>query len=322
MGSLLGTISPTNQGEGITIDLKEHLAQRYFAPDILYQIKVLLVFACETLLQIEIPVSVVSATAIASMYDKIKSTSPGFYDNISNGAAFTFYYLAIQKGGDISENIGEAFARIIKKNIDVCNETSSTIEVGDNFKTLSEIQLEQASKVHGIENVIEKIESDYVTNERLVSESLLLSSLIQQTSQNILLTVSETYESISASEEFRQTVESELQLLADQMTLRFTETVQQIEDVNGDLQSKFNEITKYFTFDINGLTIGQVDNPNKVVIDNDEISILVNGTVVQKFDSDGNALIPDLNITRSLNLFGFLIDKDESGNVNCEYIGE
>ncbi len=112
LGSLLGTISPTNQGEGITIDLKEHLAQRYFAPDILYQIKVLLVFACETLLQIEIPVSVVSATAIASMYDKIKSTSPGFYDNISNGAAFTFYYLAIQKGGDISENIGEAFAML------------------------------------------------------------------------------------------------------------------------------------------------------------------------------------------------------------------
>ena len=112
LGSILGTISPSNQGEGITVDLKEHLAQRYFAPDILYQIKVLLIFACETLLQIEIPVSVVSATAITAMYDKIKVTSPGFYDNISNGAAFTFYYLAIQKGGDISENIGEAFAML------------------------------------------------------------------------------------------------------------------------------------------------------------------------------------------------------------------
>lgn len=112
LGSILGTISPSDEGEGITVDLREHLAQRYFAPDILYQIKVLLVFACETLLQIEIPVSVVSATAIAAMYDKIKSRSPGFYDNISNGAAFTFYYLAIQKGGDISENIGEAFAML------------------------------------------------------------------------------------------------------------------------------------------------------------------------------------------------------------------
>ncbi|EGC8431275.1 hypothetical protein H9185_001154 [Listeria monocytogenes] len=212
-------------------------------------------------------------------------------------------------------------ARIIKKTIDICNETSSTIEVGDNFKTLSDIQLDQAGKIDGIVNTVGKIESDYVTNDRLISESLALSTLIQQTVESILLTVSETYQSTSESEEFKETVESQLQLLADQMNLRFTETIQQIENVNGDLQTKFNEITKYFTFDINGLTIGQVDNPNRVVIDNDEISILVNGAVVQKFDSEGKALIPELNVTRSLNLFGYLIDQDANGNVNCEYVG-
>lgn len=112
LGQALATITPTGSGDGIIVDLKDHLAPKYFAPDILYQIKVLLVFACETLLQIEIPVSVVSTTAIASMYEKIKALSPGFYDNISNGAAFTFYYLAIQKGGDLSQNIGEAFAML------------------------------------------------------------------------------------------------------------------------------------------------------------------------------------------------------------------
>ena len=112
LGEILATITPTGSGDGIIVDLKDHLAPKYFAPDILYQIKVLLVFACETLLQIEIPVSVVSTTAISSMYDRIKALSPGFYDNISNGAAFTFYYLAIQKGGELSDNIGEAFAML------------------------------------------------------------------------------------------------------------------------------------------------------------------------------------------------------------------
>ncbi len=112
LGEILATITPTGSGDGIIVDLKDHLAPKYFAPDILYQIKVLLVFACETLLQIEVPVSVVSTTAITAMYDKIKNLSPGFYDNISNGAAFTFYYLAIQKGGELSQNIGEAFAML------------------------------------------------------------------------------------------------------------------------------------------------------------------------------------------------------------------
>lgn len=211
-------------------------------------------------------------------------------------------------------------ARIIKKNIDVCNPTSSTIEVGDNFKTLSDIQREQAGRVEDVENTVGKIESDYVTGEQLISESRALSSLIQQSVESILLTVSETYESKTANEEFRQTIRSELELLAQQMTLRFTETTEYIESVNGDLQTKFNTITKYFTFDINGLTIGQVDNPNKVVIDNDEISILVNGVVVQKFDADGKALIPELNVTRILNLLGLQITEDAT-NINCDYVG-
>lgn len=112
LGEVLATITPTADADGILVNLRDHLSPKYFASDILYQIKVLLVFACETLLQIEIPVSVVSTTAISSMYEKIKVLSPGFFSNISNGAAFTFYYLAIQKGGDLSVNIGEAFAML------------------------------------------------------------------------------------------------------------------------------------------------------------------------------------------------------------------
>ena len=34
-------------------------------------------------------------------------------------------------------------------------------------------------------------------------------------------------------------------------------------------------------------------------------------------DPDGNSVIPDLRITKSLSILGFIIDQDESGNVNC-----
>lgn len=111
LGERLATITPRGE-DGIIVDLKDHLAPRYFVQDILYQIKILLVFACETVLQLEIPVSIVTTTAIATMYESIEKKSPGFYDNLKNGAAFTFYYLAVQKGGNLSENIGEAFAML------------------------------------------------------------------------------------------------------------------------------------------------------------------------------------------------------------------
>ena len=112
LGAALATIAPTSDGDGIFVNLKDHLSPKFFVQDILYQIRVLLVFACETILQIELPSELLSTTAISSMYHAIEERTPGFYSNISNGAAYTFYYLAVQKGGDISENIGEAFAML------------------------------------------------------------------------------------------------------------------------------------------------------------------------------------------------------------------
>ncbi len=43
LGAALATIAPTDDDEdGIYVDIKNHLSPRYLAPDILYQIKVLL----------------------------------------------------------------------------------------------------------------------------------------------------------------------------------------------------------------------------------------------------------------------------------------
>lgn len=106
-------------------------------------------------------------------------------------------------------------------------------------------------------------------------------------------------------------IDSHFQILSNEMSIRFTQAFDQI-----------NTITKYFSFTIDGLTIGAVDNPNKVIVDNDEISILVNGTPVQTFNANGDALIPDLQITKSMSMFGYLINEDPSGNVNCEFVGE
>ena len=45
------------------------------------------------------------------MYDYLKTEEKGYYDNISDGSAFTFYLLALKKDGDTARNIGEQFAK-------------------------------------------------------------------------------------------------------------------------------------------------------------------------------------------------------------------
>lgn len=159
------------------------------------------------------------------------------------------------------------------------------------------------------------------TDGRLVEYSTKteMKATILAMRDEIELSVSKTVtEGLATKEE----MDAALKLLSDEMTLKFTQTNQMVESVDSDLQEKFRTITKYFTFDINGLTIGEVDNPNKVIIDNDMISIMVNGVPVQQFDAMGRALTPELMITKSLTLLGYQIEKDENGNVNCGYIEE
>lgn len=65
-------------------------------------------------------------------------------------------------------------ARIIKKGIDVCEETKSTIEVGDNFKTLSDIQREQAAQINTTAQGVQTLEK---------SQKNLISQVQKQTTQ-------------------------------------------------------------------------------------------------------------------------------------------
>lgn len=176
----------------------------------------------------------------------------------------------------------------------------------------------QFAEVMGVatdaQNAVTKVESD------LRSEILEQATSITRTTEDIILTALKSYVETSDYEEFKQTLETEFNVWAGGISGQVTAAENRITDLDGELQEKFNTITKYFTFDINGLTIGQIDNPNKVVIDNDEISIMVKDRPVQKFDSEGNALIPSLNISTLMNLLGLRITED-STHINCDYVG-
>lgn len=217
-------------------------------------------------------------------------------------------------------------ARIIKKTVDVVDESQSSFDVGDNFKTLSDLQLERDEIIASTVETLQNSQNDlriYLANESSELKGIVMEQNTTMTNdfEQILFNALQSYTETGSFESYKDTVSSQLALLAEQMTVQFSEATKHIEEVNGVLQEQLNTITKYFTFDINGLTIGEVDNPNKLVLDNDEISILVNGVVVQKFDVQGQALIPELNVTKSLNLLGYVLEEDALGNLNCAYAG-
>lgn len=107
-------------------------------------------------------------------------------------------------------------ARVIKKNIDICEETKSTLEIGDNFKTLSELQKEQQTSIELATKKVGEISANYVTNKalenRLQYDSLFTTSVINQLSNEIKLSVSGEYVSQTDFETYKKNAEAKLEL--------------------------------------------------------------------------------------------------------------
>lgn len=166
-------------------------------------------------------------------------------------------------------------------------------------------------------------------DQRIIDVSNETYKVIEEQSANIttacegiVLESLKEYTKTTDFDEFKSVTESELSLIPEKITASVSETKKQIENIDGQLKEVISKLTKYFTFDIDGLTIGQIDSPFKVIIDNDRYSMMVNGVEVLWLNPDGKSNIPELMITKSLNLFGYVIDQDENGNVNCGYAGE
>lgn len=83
---------------------------------VLYQIRALITFVADYRMQKKIANEFLADTAVSAIYDYLKANESGYYSNISDGGAFTFYLLALNKGGDVAENIGEQFSKLCNIN--------------------------------------------------------------------------------------------------------------------------------------------------------------------------------------------------------------
>lgn len=114
-----------NQLAGIFVDerallsnLESEVGALDFDNDIMYQIKVLLVFTAEYCINHSLSSPLLSNTAVNSMYEMVSEKAFEFYDKLDDAAEYSFYYLAVRKGGNIAKNIGTSFAMLCGKEKD------------------------------------------------------------------------------------------------------------------------------------------------------------------------------------------------------------
>ncbi len=144
---------------------------------------------------------------------------------------------------------------------------------------------------------------------------------VLQDSKQIILSALEEYTRTSDFETYKETVSSQLQILADQIELRFTAATDQITNVSGDVQDVRTEINKYFRFSTDGLVIGEEGNEITLRVDNDRISFLDGGLEVA-YISNKQLYITDAHFLNSLRIGKFAFVPRRSGNLSLIRVHE
>ncbi len=138
-----------------------------------------------------------------------------------------------------------------------------------------------------------------------------------QSAESIIFSALDRYVETSNFEEFKQTVSSEMEVMADNITLRFTEATERIEDVNGDLQQTNEVLLKHFEFTANGLAIKAGEGTMTLRLDNDLIIFERNGQQFGHWDGvdfhTGNIII---EVNERAQLGNFAAVPRASGNLS------
>lgn len=195
--------------------------------------------------------------------------------------------------------------------IDIFNPQNTIITVGTTSRSLVDINADRDNHVDEVIQSTKNEMKDYVGTEiELVHQTILeQSTSILQDAEAIIMSALERYVETSNYEEFRQTVESQFGIMADQISMNFSTTIEQITNVNGDLQSVIEKLEKHFEFSVDGLLIKAGESSMNLLLDNDLIRFMKNGQQFGWWDGvdfhTGNIVV-EVNERAQLGNFAFV----------------
>lgn len=136
---------------------------------------------------------------------------------------------------------------------------------------------------------------------------------LQRNVDSIILSALERYVETGDFESYKEEISTKLSVLTDQLSIDITRITERIDDVDGDLQSKYSEITKAFRFTSEGLIIGESGNEILLRLDNDVLQFVRNNTPELQITAEG---VEAMRIKVSILCIGNVVwMEDENGDV-------
>lgn len=161
-----------------------------------------------------------------------------------------------------------------------------------------------------IEDKVDNVETDL--SQKIVDQK---TSIISDTEQ-IILSALKSYVATGDYESYKETVSAQLAVMADEIKMTFETTSTQINTVDGNMQSQFNQFYKHISFTgDNGIEIHDGNNSLTLTMDTDGISFKKNGEQFGFWDGNdfytGNIVV-EVNERAQFGNFAFVPRSDGS----------
>lgn len=176
-----------------------------------------------------------------------------------------------------SEEHGLLATYLVKKVvIDLLDPSKNTLTLGATTMGMTE------GNQRAIEQAMQKVEANVTaeTAKTVHEVEQRNTSAIEQSSETILLTVTESYYTKDQTDQMIGQVSTEIQQTAEGINIQFSSIAQDIDDVQAGADAKFAALQSYIQFSGGSITLGEVGNEITLKIENDRIGIYSNGVPI------------------------------------------
>ena len=217
-------------------------------------------------------------------------------------------------------NVDDMFL-LRERTYDLLNPANDTVVLGKELTTLTgagaATQRENENQLHRTE---QNIKADYTIGilQAMEATQKELSTLIQQTSESILLEVSQSY---IQNGEVENQIRTAMTQLADSFAFTF-ESLQKVVDENdAEARARFETIEKYIRFENGNILLGESGSELVLRIENDRISFLDAGAEVAYF-SNRMLYVVDGHFISTLRIGNIAFIPRENGNTSIVKVGD
>lgn len=215
----------------------------------------------------------------------------------------------------------DEFYQLTEQSIDFLHPQNDRVILGKNTASLTGSDVISAKKSDdSIRRLNRAIRSDYNVNTEAIIETAKaeLSSLIQQTSEALMLEVTEQYVS---QDEVKEAISTTMTQLSDSFEFLFTELSTKVDANDIEAREQFTELKKYIRFENGDIVLGETGNEITLRIENDRISFIDDGAEVAYF-SNKQLTVRDASFLNSMRIGSFAFLPRDNGNLSLVKVGD